>query len=437
MKVAWRSRQVSEKGLKHAAAWAWAVIAALPGGCPTQPETVVGIRNTNDPTNRGATYVGSAACMSCHESQGSNHVLHGHAAALLAVRDGQPAFPAGFSQQAVIEPPENTGWREIAYVLGGYLKGANFVDLEGFLITSGPPGGSSNAQWNGGFAANGTKAGAGPVTTVVGDSNAFDYSCFKCHTTGARPQRGVNPEFQDNRAGMAGTFEESGVQCEACHGPGSNHFRIVGGAVQVDRSAILTDSDGVYTCFKCHGDPDAQGGRIAARAGFIEHYAQAAELRASGGHAGFSCGTCHDTHASTTYDRSKGIRNECRACHTTETMAAHEGKVLRLGEYTEVLTCESCHMPFATRTATSAPASLVGEAARVGDTRTHIFRIRRASEDYRSFFTEDGSEVRRDASGQAEVTVDFACLRCHNGNGAFELDVDFAGQIAQRIHELP
>ena len=92
-------------------------------------------------------------------------------------------------------------------------------------------------------------------------------------------------------------------------------------------------------------------------------------------------------------------------------MGFHAGKVYANGDYVETLTCVSCHMPYVTK---SAASTLVGETkGRVGDMKTHIFRISTDPVDYTAFFTPDKTRVAKDSSGRATVTVDFVCLRCH------------------------
>ena len=183
---------------------------------------------------------------------------------------------------------------------------------------------------------------------------------------------------------------------------------------------------------------------IPAADGFVSHGAQGNELKASGGHASFSCMTCHDPHRSVFYDGENAIRNECIVCHTDQGMALHEGKVLRAESgYIEVLACQSCHMPFATKTGSENLLTVLdfdGEPrgenqARIADTRTHIFRINTDNVDYTAMFNSAGDQVLRDSQGRAAVTVDFVCQRCHNGTGnAFGLERDFASEIALGMH---
>lgn len=379
--------------------------------------------NTNDPTNGGATYVGSAACSACHSNIAERAATHGHRSALSMIQGTAPTFPPGAANAGVPAPPDGFSWNDISYVVGGHTKGANFVDDDGYLLSTGLT--STETQWNLLHPANGTDPGFAEYEPDATEPLPFDYSCFRCHATGS--MRG--DQFQDGRPGIAGTWAEPGVQCEACHGPGSNHIPNTG------RRDMFVDPEGVNSCNQCHARSTGEGERtIVADDGFVAGWQQRSELLASGGHADFKCTICHDPHASTVYDSDRGIRNRCTACHDDMNMALHEGKVFSRGDFTETLLCESCHMPYATRTASSASAAVVGDAARMGDTRTHIFRIKTDQLDADAFFNSDGTQVALDDAGLAAVTVDFVCLRCHNGNGAFELTVDTAGDIVGQMH---
>ena len=199
-------------------------------------------------------------------------------------------------------------------------------------------------------------------------------------------------------------------------------------AMFVDSSAAL--------CGRCHtagDDPNV----IQVVDGFVSPYAQYPELLASGGHSTFSCGVCHDPHASTAYDRSHGIRNECTLCHSDQNLAFHNGITFERGDYVEPLTCVSCHMPFSGLQNASAGPDVVGDlGGRLGDVRGHIFRIDTQHADFTQMFSADGTHVVKDAQGRAAVTPDFTCLRCHNGVGnAFVISAEGATVIGTQMHQ--
>jgi hypothetical protein len=388
--------------------------------------------NTTDRTNNNAKFLGSDACRACHPDKDAEQIVHGHAHKLTRIQGGPPVFPSEGTRAGVPNPPAGFEWSDISYVIGGYIRKARFINNDGFILIKGADGAVGNGitgidtQWNLNFPANGTTTGFVAYESSRESEKGYDYSCFVCHTTGPVPQDEDFPLFQDNRPGMAGTFEETGVQCEACHGPGSNHIP------NPPARDIFVNTSAQF-CGECHNRPfNSDGSIILASGGFINHHEQYPELLASGGHATLDCVSCHNAHKGVNYD--DGIDTDCTACHQNQNMALHEGKTYIRGDYTEKLDCVSCHMPYATKSAT---ATILGESeGRVGDTRTHIFRINNEREDHTAMFTEDGGAVAKDAQGRAAVTVDFACLRCHNTEGGFpfRLTINSAADIALGMH---
>ncbi|MFH1747228.1 MAG: multiheme c-type cytochrome [Planctomycetota bacterium] len=408
------------------------LLLCLPAGCPptTQSNGENGslvFNNTTDATNGGAEYIGSAACKACHPDVAAIHRIHAHNHALTPIQGRAPEYAPEGTRASVPNPPAGLSWNNISYVIAGYLHGAFFVDQDGFVATDGVIG--TNTLWNLDFPSNGTHAGFAAYLPDQVTPKPYDYEmCFRCHTTGPRPQDPDDPRSQDGRPGILGTWAEPGVQCEACHGPGSTH------APNPTIRGIFVDST-PQTCGRCHtsgDDPDV----IVAADGFLGSNTQYPQLLASGGHGEFNCTVCHNPHASTMYDRDRGLRNDCTACHVDMNLAFHDGFVYQLGDYVETVNCQSCHMPLAGLSTSFAPAALVGPEARIGDVRAHIFRIDTTGADSSAFFTPSGSAVRKDAQGRAALTADFVCLRCHNNAGVlFPLTIPGAGMIADNIHQ--
>lgn len=417
----------------------WAGLLIAISGCPQPPPDNgnEAFANTTDKTNSGADYIGSSSCRECHQEISEQQLIHGHAHKLTAIQGGPPQFPAEGTRAGVPNPPEGFTWDDIAYVIGGYTKKARFIDHDGYILTNGVDG--VNTQWNLVLPINGMTPMFVPYEPDRETPKPYDYSCFVCHTTGPLPQDEDFPLFQENRPGFAGTWEEPGVQCESCHGPGGNHFSTMDGEVIVKRENIFVDIAGSKTCYECHNRPfNDDTGKIVSQGGYIQHHEQWPELRASGGHAELTCVDCHDPHRSTLYDKENAIVASCTSCHEDHNMAIHEGLTFIRGDYTESLSCVSCHMPLATKSAGSSPASVVGEMGRMGDTKTHIFRIDTRAVDYTSMFVEGGGEVMRDSQGRAAVTMDFVCFRCHNGVGnAGVIDtLDLASGVAEGMHSI-
>jgi hypothetical protein len=402
-------------------------LVATPVGCgilfpPDPPPS----GDPNDPTNGGASYVGSAACGFCHGGIAQPQGLHGHSHALSRIQGLAPEFPGEADRADVPNPPDGKTWADVSYVISGYTQNAFFVDLDGFVMTDGIEG--VNTQWNLAFPPNETEPNWAPYEPNEATPLPFGYSCFRCHTTGAQEQDPNSPEFQDNRPGMAGIFQETGVQCERCHGPASKHVGDSGGSVMYIGGRA---SD----CGQCHidgGDPNV----ISAQGGFVNATTQWPQLLASGGHSGFDCTVCHNPHASIIYDREDGLRNDCADCHVGQSMALHGGLIYVRGDYVEQMNCQSCHMSFIAKAATEATAGVVGAVGRAGDVRGHICRIDTSDSDYTAMFTQDGSRVVKDDQGRAAVTLDFVCIRCHNGIGnAFNLTLKAASIVSVGLHE--
>lgn len=385
------------------------------GGCtPAPPEEIP--LNTTDPTNGNASYVTTAVCSPCHFNIVQQQELTGHRHILSQIISGSPVYPAQAVRAGVPNPPAGFSWADISFVLGGYLWKANFLDSQGFFLTDGTAG--ENTQWDLAFPPNQTVphfAGFMPGQTTP---LPYTFECFRCHTTGPNPNGN-----QMGLPGIQGTWVQAGVQCEACHGPGSRHVAAPPRDIYVNPTAAF--------CGQCHSRQP--GGPVLAANGFILDEQQYPELLRSP-HKSMQCVACHNPHGSPNYDPASALVNDCRNCHSDHNMALHAGKVFTQGSYTEPLTCHSCHMAFATVAAT---AKLV-DSGRVGDVRTHVFRINPAPVNYTAMFTSNGTQLAVGSDGQAAVTLDFICLRCHNSQGnAFALNLQAASNIATGIHNPP
>jgi hypothetical protein len=326
----------------------------------------------------GATYVGSLTCSGCHTDIYQTFMQSGHPWKLNPVVNGQPPdFP--FTE--IPELPEGYTWDDILYVIGGYNWKARFVNHEGYIITN-PPSETGVTdylnQWN--FANPLVGREAGWVTYNSGVENK-PYDCGSCHTTGYSPRGN-----QDDLPGLIGTWAEPGIQCEACHGPGSLHVQAPRGvALKIDRDPEM--------CGKCHRRGDVT--EVDASGGFIQHHEQYEELFQSK-HLTLNCVTCHDPHSGVIQLRYAGeptVRTSCENCHFKQAQVQNIPVHDVLG-----ITCITCHMPRVTRSAW-------GDAEKfTGDIRTHIMAI-----DPTQFaqFTEDGRLA------LSQIGLDFACRQCH------------------------
>ncbi len=394
------------------------------------------------------TYVGSEACGGCHQEIFGWFRNSGHPYKINKVENGQmPTYPFSSIEGALemvsdADLPLDDGtpdpgagtdntlgtpqsYDEVTYVIGGFGWKARFIDANGFIVTG------SAVQYN-----------LENETLVSYHDNEIDkmFNCGNCHTTGWKRYTSDegderNRNRQDNLTGIDGTFAAPGIQCEACHGAGSEHIagpspdNITKNATARTTADFLAD-DMAYgkpvACGDCHtrdGEkdyPSYEGGvgLILASGGLIRHHEQYDELLGidpddpdagpTGPHANLSCISCHDPHTTTRYmDVSgdpPGMNKACTACHSAET---HE---ITSGGMTE-LACIDCHMPKLTKSAVKHDA--VGSGPATGDIRTHIFRIDLSAENQ---ITADGKHA------YPRITGEFACKTCHNGEPIFNID---------------
>jgi predicted CXXCH cytochrome family protein len=368
---------------------------------PSGPEGPAG--EQGDPGLVGAEYVGSAKCAGCHADLYETFMKSGHPWKLTAVVDGQPPeYP--FTN--IPNPPEGYTWNDIAYVIGGYNWKARFIDQNGYIITDRTGATVSDTtylnQYN--FANRLLGQDADWVTYHSGEAQ-LKYDCGACHTTGYRPTG-----HQDDKEGIVGQWAEPGIQCEACHGPGSLH------ASAPYAVTPKIDRDG-EACGECHRRGDVTA--VNAKGGFIEHHEQYEELFQSK-HITLDCVVCHDPHTGVIQLREAGeatTRTLCENCHFKEAKYQNNPQHLEWG-----VACIDCHMP---RMAKSA----WGDAERhTGDLRVHLMAIDPTQVGQ---FSEDG------LTANSQIALDFACKACHVSGSALEQTDEALIEMATGYHAQP
>ncbi len=358
-----------------------------------------------------AGYVTGRTCGDCHaDHEQWVYEESGHPYKLNKVEGVAPTYPNG---PGVPEPPQdstppNLTWDDVTYVIGGYGWKARFLGADGFIIGTGfgdPPTGGGSNQYN--FVYD-------PPTWTnyhQDDLTPKPYDCGQCHTTGwvADEDAETDGDLTDNQDGLPGiwgTFQETGITCEQCHGGGG----VAHVSTQLAADITIDPSDAL--CGTCHNRGGANSD-IPASGGlpntFIRHHEQynewANSAHSSGDPVNAGCNDCHDPHIGTRYgfDEMGGIIATCESCHTEITNNAHVVD----------LDCVTCHMAQASKSAVPDPNNLLY----VGDVKTHIFSINSAAVGKDVFFNDDQSAVRSPTDG---VTLDFVCYQCHQdgaGNG--------------------
>jgi Cytochrome c554 and c-prime len=399
-----RKRRTHLAGLMIAILLLSAACNAEPGPAgpvgPAGPPGPMGpVGPAGDDAAANLAYVGSEKCGECHEEVYGRFVLSGHPHDLSKIEGGAaPVFPYDDITGGLSDPPEGYAWDDISYVIGGYGWLARFVDQDGLLIT-----GEEDAATQYNYANEFVEKPAGWVPYRAGEEQQFD--CGSCHTTGYRPEG-----HQDNLEGIAGTWEFTGVQCEACHGPGNRHAADPYGALmKVDRSSQL--------CGACHSRGNLAS--IDAENGFELHNQQYSDLFNSK-HFALSCVTCHDPHASARFadeaiNPNRGIIQSCESCHW---QSEHKNVRLHLG-----VDCIDCHM---------APMALSAQGnldLLRADIRSHQFSINPDPDAPQ--FNEDGTAV------MPYLTLQYSCGQCHNGEYASVLEADVMKQAAEGYHVPP
>lgn len=371
-------------------------------------------KNDNEepnPTPDVAEFVGSETCNTCHSDKYNSWINTGHPYKFSIVTNGQPpVYPSeavNFESTWMTELGDGSvTWDNIAGVIGGYGWKARFVGTDGYVV------GTAGSAFATGVGHNQINFYGGENHGWVdyetsNDHKIYNYSCFKCHTTGGT-QDGTWLEGVDG----LGNFTEGGIGCEGCHGPGSLHAaapskdnidRIYEYAHLDNTSGGLTingvtttpneDGDDVnFLCGTCHNR--GYDNAIDASGGFIKHHEQWDEV-VSGVHATTNCTDCHNPHDRTIWD-GNGVTTECSSCHST---------IVNINHSTSA-TCVDCHMPYAAKSGTARGMSGVE-----GDIRSHLMKI---TLDTASIFIADGSFVKDDTERAASLNVKYACLGCHN-----------------------
>ncbi len=201
------------------------------------------------------------------------------------------------------------------------------------------------------------------------------------------------------------------ITCQLCHGPAGEHILAPGNPDSIASAGNVT-----CTSF-CHNR--TEGGSLRASSGFIAPLQQAYEVERSPHSSIGGCLTCHNPHAGPSSEPARAIRAACISCHS--------GK--KVGMAMEALDCKDCHMPFAVSSDPTIPRTTHPK----GTMRSHIFRIKGTAMPGHMIGLSSPS-VSEDGSGLF-LTLDFACLGCHDGQDAVRLDMNRARQAHTIVHE--
>jgi YVTN family beta-propeller protein len=211
----------------------------------------------------GLSIPGKTFCMRCHQPKGS------HQAVLKVKEFDYESFLKRIRHPGKGKVPNGTPGKTGAFLNGPQYAGA----MACARCHTGEAKGYAFGRWrlsphaNAYFALQGSKAGEIAAREGVEGDPIKSTVCLRCHTTGYGGASGrLLPSF----------LKEMGVQCEACHGPGSGHIDRAG-----QEGAIIAKPDRTV-CGSCHNGRHGRTFRYEPMRDAIEHSVSAARSRGGG-----------------------------------------------------------------------------------------------------------------------------------------------------------
>ncbi len=287
---------------------------------------------------QGPVYVGSDKCAVCHGAKYELFQQTWHARML------RPANEETILGDFASDDLDLTFTvDDVAYVVGGQFSQRYLTELDGELYVL-------PAQWN---------VTSGEWVSYHPDDwqeRPYARYCAGCHTTG------FDAETE--------TWSEAGVQCEACHGPGSEHVALSGERAAIVNPAVEEFQAQTEICGQCHSrgtDPTGvyefpidflPGGPLKLDDAFIAatdgehfwpdgssraHHQEYLDWQKSPHAAGVGCSFCHVSHSSgETAHQTRWVGNHrCLICHEEKRdLQAHVPYM-----ETQSAVCTDCHMP--------------------------------------------------------------------------------------------
>jgi hypothetical protein len=300
-----------------------------------------------------ALFVGNQACVPCHTGIVKSYNLT--AMANSSGRNLRPLTPGGFRHASSgvrydidasglvrFSKGSARGERQLDYYIGSGAAGRSFLYArDGFLFEAPVSWYTQTGKWDVSPGYEGDRASQW--------SRPVEPSCLACHASQTRWREGTQNAYADP------PFEQNGVACERCHGPGSLHIEGKGKMVNPAKlDAARRDS----VCTQCHLSGESRverSGRkmadfrpgdllsdfaayfVTGGAGdlvvnsHVEKLSKSACKRESGDR--MWCGTCHDPHSvPSVAERAAWFHARCLTCHQPE--ACERG-----------FDCVACHMP--------------------------------------------------------------------------------------------
>ena len=371
-------------------------------------------------------YVGSETCQACHPLIYTSFIQTGHPYKFNLVNGAAPTYPS-FVENFMALPTGASSWNDIAGVIGGWGWKARFVDTEGWVVGTASSivntgGGQNQLNFFEHFGDRPTWSDYHPE-----DEKQYNYSCFKCHTTGAVSADETERNWIVEHLGIdndedLGFFEFGGIECEECHGSGGTH-------VLTQKAEDITKPDGEAIndlCGRCH--TRLADRNVQTSGDYVRHHEQYDEFIRTKHYknASMNCYSCHDPHKKILWSGDGNETTCTSSCHSTVTAAGPHAST----------DCITCHMAYIAKSA-QATGYLKG------DVRSHTFSINSDTE-YEMIGdhpTDEGVEIMNvDENGLTHIALSYACYQCHqdgegNGGSGSEKTLAELSTYAKTMHE--
>lgn len=333
-------------------------------------------------TSSKAGYVGSQACVECHDEEHQSFLRTAHSRALGAVNAAQEPPDVTFlheksgrtyqvyrkdgklrHREFILDGPDEVvlGDHPIAYTIGsGHHSRSYLINIEGYLFESPITWYASKKSWD--------LSPGYDHPRHSSFSRPIDEGCIHCHAGRVEPKGGSPYRLK---------FHEQNIGCESCHGPGSTHVAHRNQNNVDEKEPDLTivhpgrlsRTLNEAICARCHlrgaatvgvrgrnlndfrpglpltdfrvdyrlNDPDS-------RMKVTGHFEQMRRSRCYTQSIDLTCTTCHNPHDKPTDpERIAYYRSKCAACHEgDERCQLPEPQRLAKSPQND---CIFCHMP--------------------------------------------------------------------------------------------
>ncbi|MGJ0509034.1 MAG: tetratricopeptide repeat protein [Methylocystis sp.] len=349
------------------------------------------------------TFVSSAACASCHNSEHSDWLASQHYAAMQEPKESAvlgrfdgAVFRKGGVETVFFERDAKyfirsegsdgaTADFEVRYVFGVYPLQQYLLELPGGRLQAfgvawdARPASEGGQRWFDLYPDR--KLAAGDPLHWTGIDQNWNYQCAWCHSTNLRKN------YDANANAYATTFSELSVGCEACHGPASRHvawagkpspppphygFDVgfdqragvswqAGAGATATRSGPPTSDREARVCAGCHArrqqfsdDPVAAARfydafrPVTLEAGLYhpdgqqrdEVYNFGSFLQSRMHAAGVTCSDCHNPHSGKLRLAGNALCGQCHSPRVFDQASHHHHAADSQGAQ-----CVNCHMP--------------------------------------------------------------------------------------------